>query len=252
MKLVLKSPSLAPYEAGCDLNVVIAYENSDLARSTWKILEIIGRNFNDRGRVLHQWWDFEVLAFNALRELAAVEVVTADIVIIGIGSGEKLPEMVSAWIKRWLELRKDQPGALVALLDPNVKTQNTTPGIFLQLKNAAVSGRMDFFATQAKLGRQGPGAARRDTEASRQFVLTRRNGAADGLPGKRGGQKAVVTDEPIQPILNHNGVAKLVSGHRRRSALSKRKKMPSAQTAPSPRRPGKEIRTAVQRLRDAS
>ena len=186
MKLVLKNPNEAPYEAGKDFSVVISFADSATAERASDVLQLLGRNLKaEEGRLFHQWWNIEVLAFTSLRELAAVEAATADMIIIGIQEGRELPETVAAWMKRWLDLRKDRPGALVAVLDSDLKKPDAAQGVISQLKQAAAVGQMDFFATRAKEGSDMEGA-RRAGEAARQFVMARKkNGARNGLPGER-------------------------------------------------------------------
>jgi len=183
MKLVLKSPNEAPYEAGKDLSVVIACEDSAAAAPACEVLELVEENLKDEGRLFYQWWNFEVLAIASLRDLAAAEAAAADMIIIGIHEEQSLPQEVTAWMKQWLGLRKDRPGALVALLDPDLKTTDASQGVLSHLKQAANFGHMNFFATRAKEGGDA-GMARRASEAARQFVRARKIGLPHGLPGE--------------------------------------------------------------------
>jgi hypothetical protein len=185
MKLVLKSPNEAPYEKGKDFGVVIACEDSSIAAPACEVLELIEQNIKDEGRLFYQWWNFEVLTVASLRELAAAEAAVADMIIIGLHEGRELPQEVTDWMKCWLRLRKDRPGALVALLDSELKTKDATQGILSQLKQVAAFGHMDFFATRAKEGKDA-GVAYRASEAARQFVLARKNDARSGLSNAGG------------------------------------------------------------------
>jgi hypothetical protein len=151
MTLVLKSPNEAPYEAGKDLNVVIVGEDSILAAGrVYEILDLLELTLKEEGRLLYQWWDFDVLAFISLRELAAMEAATADIIIISVHKVRAIPERVTAWMKRCWDLRKDRPGALVAVLDSDLEMSGAAPEILSQLKKVAACGHLDFFATRAK------------------------------------------------------------------------------------------------------
>jgi hypothetical protein len=182
MKLVFKNPNEAPYEPGKDLSVVISFPDSTTAERANEILQQLGRNLKgEEGRLFHQWWNFEVLAFTSLRELAAAEAAAADMIIIGVHDEEELPETVADWMKRWLGLRKDHPGALVALLDAEPEKVNGSEGILSQLKQAAAMGQLDFFATRAREEKNG--GTRRASEAARQFVKARKAGLQNGLPG---------------------------------------------------------------------
>lgn len=182
--MVLKSPNEAPYEAGRDFSVVIACADSSAAAPACEVLELIEENLTDEGRLFYQWWNFEVLTIHSLRELAAAEAAMADIIIIGLHEGQGLPQEVSDWMKQWLGLRKNRPGALVALLDSYLKTTDASQEILSHLKQAAAFGHMDFFATRAKEERDS-GVARWASEAARQFVMARKNDAQSVSPGKR-------------------------------------------------------------------
>ena len=110
------------------------------------------------------------------------EAATADMIIIGVHEGRALPETVDTWMEQWIALRKGRPGALVAVLVADLKTPDASGGILAQLKQASALGRMDFFATRAKEGRDA-WLAQGASDVIRQFVLARKNGTPDGLTG---------------------------------------------------------------------
>lgn len=182
MRLELTSSNEAACGATWDLSVVIACEDSATAAPACEVLELVELNLKDEARLFYQWWNFEVLAVPTLRELAAVEAATADIIIIGVHEARALPEMVTDWMNLWLPLRSDRPGALVAVLDSDLNQQGASPGILSQLTQAAAAGQMDFFATRAK-EKIEVGMTGRVSDVVRQFVMARKNGAPHGLPG---------------------------------------------------------------------
>jgi len=184
MKLVLKNPNEAPYVDGKDISVVITFDDSSTAGKASELLQLVGRKLKgEDGRLFHQWWNTEVLAFNSLRELAAAEAAAADLIIICMHAGQELPEMVASWMKRLITLRKNRHGALIAVLDPDKKQPETSQSIVSQLKQVAASGQMNFFATGAKTGKDAA-LSRSASEAARQFVLARKKGVPYGLPGE--------------------------------------------------------------------
>jgi len=186
VKLVLKSPSQAPCEAGRDLSVVISFDGAATAGRACEVLKRLGRNLKkEKGSLFHQWWNIETLAFTSLRERAAVEAAGADLILLGLRGGGELPETVAAWIKRLMVLRKDRPGALLAILDSDRNSSEASQGMLSQLQQAGASGQMEFFATQTKEGRAG-GGVRRATETARQFLLTRQSDLPCALSGNRG------------------------------------------------------------------
>jgi hypothetical protein len=186
MQQVLKSQDHAPYEEGTDFSVMIAFDDSVAAERADDVLELLEQNLKDeQGRLFHQWWNTEVLAFSSLREQAAAEAAWADMIILVLREGRELPGMVAAWMKRSLDLRKDRPGALVALLDSDPQKPDESQGVLSQLKKAAASGQMDFFATRGNLRRDNR-AALRASEAAGQFALARKNGAPPERRSRRG------------------------------------------------------------------
>jgi hypothetical protein len=182
MQQVLKSADALPYEEGRDFSVMIFFDDSATAERADDVLELLEQNLQEeQGRLFHQWWNTEVLGFTSLRELAASEAAWADMIILVIREGRKLPDMVAAWMKRSLDLRKDRPGAMVAMLDSDLPKPDAARGVLWQLRQAAASGHMDFFATRGNLRRDNR-AAIRASEAAGQFALARKNGAS---PGRR-------------------------------------------------------------------
>ena len=159
MNLVLKNPNESPYVAGMDISAVILGEGAPAVRKALSVLAAITHNIREEGRVIHQWWNLDDLVFGELRERAASEAATADLVFIGLRNGPELRHQATAWLKRWLKLRKKRPGALVAVLNTAEKGVKKTDDRLLLLREAAVLGNLDFFNTwvgdREKKGNQG-------------------------------------------------------------------------------------------------
>jgi hypothetical protein len=186
MRQVLKSQDDAPYEEGKDFSVTIFFDDTVTAERADDVLELLEANLKEeQGRLFHQWWNTEVLALASLREQAAAEAAWADMIIIVLRDGRELPEMVASWMKRSVDLRKNRPGALVALLDSELPKPDTSRGIVSQLRQAASLGNMDFFATRGNLRRVNR-AALRASEAAGQFALARKNAASLERRGRSG------------------------------------------------------------------
>jgi len=184
MDLVLKTPDEAPYKAEKDFSVVISCDDATAARAC-EILQLLNKNLKpEGGRLLYQLWTVETLAFVELQELAAVEAAAADMIIIGVrDKGRELPGTVDAWIKRWLDLRKNRPGALVAVLEADPKSA-AAQGMLSQLRAAAAVGHLDFFVTGAGVGKDA-GMVHGLSEGARQLVMAHKHGVPGGLPGGR-------------------------------------------------------------------
>jgi len=179
------SPNEAPYEEGKDFRVVIACEDSSTAPSACEVLEMIEQNLKAEGRLFYQWWNFELLAITSLRDLAAAEAATADMILIDIHDRRELPRMVTEWMNQWLGRRKDRPGALVAVVDSDLKKPAASREIISQLKQAAAVGHMDFFASQAMEVGRDAGVARRVGEVVWQIRHGAQQRRAKRFAGRR-------------------------------------------------------------------
>ena len=175
---MLKTPDEAPYKAEKDFSVVIACADITAARAC-EILQLLNKNLKlEAGRLLYQLWTIEALAFANFQELAAVEAATADMIIIGVRDGLKLPGMIADWMKRWLALRQGRPGALVGVLEADLKSADGQ-GILSQLRAAAALVHMDFFATGVELGRDIEMIGEL-SEGARRIVMTHKQSVPGG------------------------------------------------------------------------
>ena len=202
MNLVLKTQCEAPCNAEKDFSVVISCDEPTPPK-IFEVLQQVKKDLkHEEGRLFYQWWNIEALAFAELRERGAVEAAQADMIVIGVRAGQELPGMVAVWMKRSLDLRRQRPGALVAVLDAGLKKSDAAPGTLSPLKAAAESGHLDFFAVGAKVGRDAD-AMRSIGEFARQFVMVRKIAVPDVLPG--GWKVPVGVSGNIKPIsLNIN------------------------------------------------
>jgi len=146
----LRSPYRSPYEAGKDFSVVISCEDSAIAPAACEVLELVEQNVKAAGRLFFKWWNFEVLAMQSLRAIADKEAAEADMIIIGTHKGLALPQEVTDWMSRWLVLRNDRPGVLLAVLDADLNDLDDSRGILWHLKQLAAFSHMDFLTFQAK------------------------------------------------------------------------------------------------------
>ena len=131
VKLELKGPENAPYEPGRDFNVMLAFDDDVTASRADKFLGLLERHLKDEpGRLLHQWWNIDILAFTSMGELAALEAAAADMIILAIRDADELPGVVAVWIKQFLGRRKGRPGALLAMLESDPGKLEVSQGVF--------------------------------------------------------------------------------------------------------------------------
>jgi hypothetical protein len=146
MKLELAQPCMEPFDPANDMRVLIACENSMAAGQACAMLEHIGRSSGLQGRLIYQWWNFDILSIASLQDLAAREAAEADMIIIAVQVVKKLPRDLTEWMAGWMENRQGRRGAMVALLDSSSEDKDAFQGFFLQLRELAAQGHMDFFA----------------------------------------------------------------------------------------------------------
>ena len=129
--------------------MVISCEDFAIAPAACEVLELVEQNVKTTGRLFFKWWNFEVLGMKSLRAMAELEAAEADMIIIGTHKGLALPPEVTDWMSRWLALRNDRPGALLAVLDSDVNGPDDSRGILWHLKQLAAFSHMDFLTFQA-------------------------------------------------------------------------------------------------------
>jgi len=130
-------------EESSSFNVVIAYQDFETGKHARKTYDFLVENLGEACQFRNQMWKFEVLSLPKLREMAAKDAVTADIVMISC-HGNQLPPEVKAWIELWIN-EPSHPIALVALFDP-VHGPADTREVREYLANVAKRGQMEFFA----------------------------------------------------------------------------------------------------------
>src|SRR3954468_16519239 len=122
-------PPLEPAEkdAEATFNVVIAYEDFETGKQAKRTFDVLAEQLKNDCRFTNQIWKFDVLNIPKLREIAAKDAATADIVIISCRAKSELAPEVKAWIELWLA-EQSQTIALVALLD-------SSPGFPMEAAN---------------------------------------------------------------------------------------------------------------------
>src|ERR1700730_16057878 len=99
MQHMLSCPPLGA--AGVDsqpvFNVVIAYEDFATGKQAKKTYDLLTENLGHDCQFNNQMWKFDVLGIPKLREMAAKDAVTADVIIISCRGGGHLPNPIKNW-----------------------------------------------------------------------------------------------------------------------------------------------------------
>jgi hypothetical protein len=146
MKLALNEPGMKPFEAARDLKVFVACENPAAAAQACDVLDRIGRNIEADGRLIYNWWNFEVLAIPSLKPLAGAEAAEADLIIVAAHDGSKVPKEIIDWLNSQLSMGTCRCRALVALLDSHGIRKTASLETLAPLKKIAKLCRIDFYA----------------------------------------------------------------------------------------------------------
>ena len=127
-----------------------------------------------------EMWKFEVLRNPKLADIAAGEALEADVIIVATHGAMPLPEEVTGWIDRWLPLRENRAGALIALLGGSLNPKQPLPPAYAYLQKVAESAKMDFLprvlAYKAEETTDFDGPPLSDVSAARWDELMKRPG----------------------------------------------------------------------------
>ena len=117
-----------------------------------------GRFDVDETRLKTKLWRIDSLNKLEMRELATVEAVAADVIILSLHGTRELPSEVREWLGRWRNRKEDRPYALGILLDPQVLLQGKNHPVVAYLDQIAKESEADVFYTVREL----PPAAREE------------------------------------------------------------------------------------------
>ena len=142
MRLPLQVP--VEKDSSAPFDIVIAYENFETGKQAGRLYDTLIERLGKECHFRNQMWKFEVLGIPKLREMAANDVMTAEIVIIAC-RGTELSDDVKAWIELWVGEVGNRPLALVALFDCPPKDAVLTRDTRNYLESVALRGQMEFF-----------------------------------------------------------------------------------------------------------
>jgi len=132
-------------EITCNLNVVIAFEDLIAGKHAQRFYEYLMDRLGANFEFTRHQWNFGLLKDPNIREAAAHDAVTADIVIIATHGEGELPEHVESWIKLWVGGNAN-PTALVILFDRPSRSSESREHVRSHLQEIANAAGMQFFA----------------------------------------------------------------------------------------------------------
>jgi hypothetical protein len=99
-----------------DINVVIVYDDLEAGQHAMEVLAGVGARTGDGGELTLQPWKFDLLSDPDWRSMAAGDVLQADILVLSSNREDGLPAHLKLWLENCLALRRNKPGAVVALM----------------------------------------------------------------------------------------------------------------------------------------
>ncbi|MDB6038452.1 MAG: hypothetical protein JWM99_2293 [Verrucomicrobiales bacterium] len=124
--------------------IVLAYEDQESAGCGLQICNKIAHDLGESFELNKVMWKFDLLNVPKIRQLAAEDAATADMIIFAMHQNADLSGSVCAWIEKALKDASEKPRALVALLSRDCDTQGK-PGLGY-LRRLAEINRIDFFS----------------------------------------------------------------------------------------------------------
>ena len=137
--------SSAELDVTCNLNVVIAFEDVSAGKHAQRFYEYLSERLGGEFEFTRYQWNFSLLKDANVREVAARDAATADIIIVATHGDHDLPDHFKSWIQLWLG-KNANPMALVALFDRPNSCEITRALIRSYLNDVARVGGMEFFA----------------------------------------------------------------------------------------------------------
>lgn len=104
-------------------------------------------------------WRVDSLNKLIMRELATVEAVAADVIILSLHGMRELSSEVREWLCSWRDRKEDRPYALGILLDPQVLLQGKNHPVVAYLEQIAKESEADVFYTVRELPPTAPDEA---------------------------------------------------------------------------------------------
>jgi len=127
-------------KVGSALNVVIAYEDLETGKRAIKTYDYMVEQLGEQCLFANQMWKFDVLAVPKLREIAAKDAASAEIIIVSAHEGKQLPPEVKSWVELWLSY-ETQATALVGLFG----TESVNDPMRRYLADVAQRAKIEFF-----------------------------------------------------------------------------------------------------------
>lgn len=128
----------------CNLNVVVVFEDAAAGEHAGTFYNHLKQRLGSNFDLTRFQWSFSLLDEYLVRDVAAHDAASADIVILATHGDADLPEHVRSWFQSWVG-RNPNPSALVLLFDQPATCAAARAELRSALQTLAAAGGMDFF-----------------------------------------------------------------------------------------------------------
>ncbi|MBI4664328.1 MAG: hypothetical protein HY735_36490 [Verrucomicrobia bacterium] len=126
------------------LNVVIAYDTFESGLTAAQLYQHTIQNFSADYLFEVAFWRFEVLCIPFIADRAAAEAAQADMIILAVDNGEKLPDEIRDWIEKWVIHKPGRDSALVFVSRNPAPERRAAVANQAYLRDIALRGEMTF------------------------------------------------------------------------------------------------------------
>lgn len=130
-----------------ELQVMILYEDVRTGARANSLLDRISQRTGVRNGFARNLWVASILQKPLLREQAAVEAASADIVLLSVSGTRDFIAPLQDWLMRWQDHKEGRPYAFGVLLDPDEKDPGVSHRILASVKATASATGVDFFCS---------------------------------------------------------------------------------------------------------
>lgn len=130
------------------LNVVMVYEDFSTGYRAMSVYDMLARELGPGWLYNQNMWKFEVLERPKLKPIAVHDAEDADVIIVAAHAETDLPPAVKSWIRMWMPSKREDPAALVALIETEAEDEGKErdfPAVSY-LRSIADKVPMDFFS----------------------------------------------------------------------------------------------------------
>lgn len=125
--------------------LLIMYEDVSSGLLAKRSVDRLSRQLDVGGGLNMRLWRFDLLGLPLLRERAAVEAATMDVILLAVKGRKAQPLVVEEWLHRWLDHKEDRPYALGVILEPDEAGKDGPHPVVTFTRKIAVEAGADFF-----------------------------------------------------------------------------------------------------------